>query len=163
MIWIVLLMAQASAPAQTTQTDRGQALFLDAEKGCAICHALKGKGTAVGPDLTGIGRLAPAAIAMGVRATATQYVQIAKLKSGESFPTMPGKKDEKGLALYDLSKRPPELHVVDEKEVSFSANENWKHPPAVSNLTDQEIADVIAYIRYAATGLKKTVTPDEAK
>ena len=161
MIWIVLLMAQAAVP---TQTERGQAVFTDAQKGCVSCHALKNQGTAVGPDLTGIGRLAPSAIAMGVRSTATQYVQTVKLKSGESFPAMPGKKDEKGLALYDVSKRPPELHVVQQSDVvSMSGNEKWKHPPSTGKLTDQEIADVIAYVRYAATGTKKTVTPDETK
>lgn len=162
MIWIVLLWAQAATG--PSQTDRGQALFTDAQNGCVNCHALKGKGTAVGPDLTGIGRLAPQAIAMGVRSTATQYVQTVKLKSGESFPTMPGKKDDKGVSLYDLSKMPPELHVAQEAEIGgYSANEKWKHPPAIGKLTDQEIADVIAYVRYAATGTKKTVTPDEAK
>jgi mono/diheme cytochrome c family protein len=161
MIWIVLLMAQAAVP---SQTDRGQAIFMDAEKGCVSCHVLKGKGTAVGPDITGIGRLAPAAIAMGVRSTATQYVQNVKLKSGESFPAMPGKKDEKGLPLYDLSKMPPELHMVQQSDIaSMTGNDKWKHPPATGKLTDQEIADVIAYIRYAATGTKKAVTADEVK
>lgn len=161
MIWIVLLWAQAAGP---SQIDRGQALFMDAQKGCVSCHVLKGQGTAVGPDLTGIGRLAPQAIAMGVRSTATQYVQTVKLKSGESFPAMPGKKGEKGVNLYDVSKMPPELRVVPEAEIGgYSANEKWKHPPATGKLTDQEIADVISYVRYAATGTKKTVTPDEGK
>jgi mono/diheme cytochrome c family protein len=77
---------------------------------------------------------------------------------------MPGKKDEKGLALYDLSKMPPELHLVQQSDVSsMSSNEKWKHPPAVGKLTNQEIADVIAYVRYAASGAKKTVSPDEVK
>jgi len=161
MLWIVLLMAQAAVP---SQTERGQAIFTDAQTGCVNCHALKGKGTAVGPDLMGIGRLAPAAIAMGVRSTATQYVQNVKLKSGESFPAMPGKKDEKGLSLYDVSKMPPELHVVQESDVaSMTGNDKWKHPPSTGKLTDQEIADVIAYVRYAATGTKKAVDPDEVK
>src|SRR5450432_342020 len=121
MMWIALLMAQATVPPQagvSSQTDRGQAVFVDAQKGCVSCHSLKGQGTAVGPDVTGIGRLAPAAIAMGVRSTATQYVQNVKLKSGESFPAMPGKKDEKGLPLYDLSKMPPELHVVQQSDIA---------------------------------------------
>jgi putative heme-binding domain-containing protein len=161
MMWIVLLMAQAAVP---SQTDRGQAVFMDAQKGCVNCHALKGQGTAVGPDLTGMGRLAPAAIAIGVRSTATQYVQNVKLKSGQSFPAMPGKKDEKGLALYDLSKMPPEQQVVQQSEISsMTANEKWKHPPSTGKLTDQEIADVIAYVRYAATGTKKAVAADEVK
>jgi mono/diheme cytochrome c family protein len=161
MIWITLLMAQAAVP---SQTDRGQALFTEAQNGCFNCHALKGKGTAVGPDLTGIGHLAPAAIAMGVRSTATQYVQNVKLKSGESFPTMPGKKEQNGVSLYDLSKMPPELHVVQESDIaSTGANDKWKHPPAIGKLTDQEIADVIAYVRFAATGTRKAVSPDEVK
>ncbi|HXB75451.1 MAG TPA: c-type cytochrome [Candidatus Acidoferrales bacterium] len=161
MIWIVLLMAQAAVP---SQTDRGQAVFMDSQKGCVTCHALKGQGTAVGPDLTGIGRLAPAAIAMGVRSTATQYVQNVTLKSGQFFPAMPGKKDEKGLSLYDLSKMPPELQVVPQSDIaSMSGSDKWRHPPASGKLTDQEIADVIAYVRYAATGTKKAVDPGEVK
>jgi putative heme-binding domain-containing protein len=161
MIWIALLMAQAAVP---SQTERGQAVFMDAQKGCVSCHVLKGQGTAVGPDLTGMGRLAPAAIAMGVRSTATQYVQNVKLKSGQSFPAMTGKKDEMGQSLYDLSKMPPELKVVPQSDIaSMTGNDKWKHPPAIGKLTDQEIADVIAYVRYAATGTKKAVDPAEVK
>jgi cytochrome c551/c552 len=86
-IWVALLMAQ-SASAQT-QIERGEALFLDPALGCGTCHALKGKGTAIGPDLKGIARLSPAGIAMAVRSSVTQYVQVVTLKSGESFPTLP--------------------------------------------------------------------------
>ena len=161
MIWIVLLMAQAAVP---SQTDRGEAIFMDGQKGCVNCHVLKGKGTVVGPDLTGIGRLAPAAIAMGVRSTATQYVQTVKLKSGESFPAMVGKKNEKEVSVYNVSKMPPELQVIQQADIaSITANEKWKHPPATGKFTDQEIADVIAYVRYAATGARKAVDPDEVK
>src|ERR1039457_7387736 len=53
MFWIVLFLAQAAVP---SQIERGEALFFDAQQGCGSCHALKGKGTAVGPDLTGLGR-----------------------------------------------------------------------------------------------------------
>src|SRR5437762_7759713 len=105
MVWIVLLLAQAAVP---SQTERGEALFFDAQKGCGNCHAIKGKGTAIGPDLTVMGRLAPAAIAMAARSTVTQYVQVVKLKSQESFPAMMGKKDDKSVVLFDLSKMPPE-------------------------------------------------------
>ena len=75
MVWIVLLFAQAAGP---SQVERGEALFFDAQKGCATCHALKGKGTAVGPDLTIMGKLPPAAIAMAARSTVTQYVQVVR-------------------------------------------------------------------------------------
>src|ERR1035438_5221727 len=87
MFWIVLFLAQAAVP---SQTERGEALFFDAQQGCGTCHALKGKGTAVGPDLTGLGRLGPQAIAMAARSTVTQYVQGVKLRPGGLEPFYPG-------------------------------------------------------------------------
>src|SRR5689334_8934183 len=86
MTWFLLLfLAQAGV---SPQIDRGEALFTNAERGCVSCHALKGKGTAVGPDLKEISRLSPKAIAMGVRSTVTQYVEVVKLKNGQSFPAI---------------------------------------------------------------------------
>src|SRR5215813_11150136 len=130
MLWIVMLFFAQAASSQT-QVERGESLFLEAGKGCGSCHALKGKGTAVGPDLTGIGRLAPQAIAMAARSTVTQYVQVVKLKSGEKFPAMTGNKDEKSVVLFDLSKNPPEKKDVTPADIASTAsNDVWKHPPA---------------------------------
>jgi cytochrome c551/c552 len=161
MIWIALLLAQAAAP---SQTERGAALFFDAQNGCASCHALKGKGTAVGPDLTVIGKLPPAAIATAARSTVTQYVQVIKLKSGGSFPAITGSKDASSVTVFDLSKNPPERKVVPSEDISStSGNDAWKHPPAVSKISPEKLADILAYIKYAATGSKKTVDPSEAR
>jgi mono/diheme cytochrome c family protein len=162
MFWIVMFLAQAAAV--PSQTDRGEALFFDAQEGCASCHALKGKGNAVGPDLTGLGRLAPAAVAMAARSTVTQYVQVVKLKSGESFPAMTGKKDDKVVVLFDLSKRPPEKKEVAASDIaSFGGNDTWKHPPAASKIDAEKLADIVSYIKYAATGSKKTVDPADVR
>jgi mono/diheme cytochrome c family protein len=162
MFWIVMFLAQAAAV--PSQTERGEALFFDAKQGCASCHALKGKGTAVGPDLTGIGRLAPQAIAMAARSTVTQYVQVAKLKSGGSFPAMTGKKDEKSVVLFDLSKNPPEKKEVAPADIaSMGSNDVWKHPPAANKIGNEQLADIVAYIKYAATGSKKAVDPADVR
>jgi len=163
MVWIALplLFAQAAAP---TQTERGEALFFDAQKGCATCHALKGKGTAVGPDLTIMGKLPPAAIAMAARSTVTQYVQVVKLKSKESFPAFQASKDDKGVTLFDLSKMPPEKKVVAPGDIaSTGGNDVWKHPPAAAKISPEQLADIVAYIKYASTVSKKAVDPSEAR
>ena len=160
MVWIVLLLAQAAVP---SQTERGEALFFDAQNGCGSCHALKGKGTAVGPDLTVIGKLPAAAIAMAVRSTVTQYVQVYKLKSGESFPGMAGKKDGDNLTLFDLSKDPAEKKVVPAGDVSASGNDKWKHPPSAAKISPEKLADIIGYIKFAATGSRKAVDPSETQ
>jgi cytochrome c551/c552 len=161
MFWIVMMLAQAAV---TPQVDRGEALFFGSPNGCSSCHLLKGRGTAVGPDLRGIGRLSPAAITMAVHSTAAQYVQDVKLKSKEAFPAMPGAKDDKTIQLYDLSKTPPELRRIDLADIaSMTSTVQWKHPPAVAKPTAQQLADIIAYIRYAVTGTRQPVDPADVQ
>jgi mono/diheme cytochrome c family protein len=161
MFWIVLLLAQASV---TQQTDRGEALFFGNDNGCGSCHALKGRGTASGPDLKGIGRLSVPAIVMAIRSTATQYVQEVRLKSKETFPAMPGAKDEKTIQLWDLSKNPPELRKTELADVEAMTGTNkWKHPPGVNKHTPEQLADIVAYIRYAVSGVRQAVDPADAK
>jgi mono/diheme cytochrome c family protein len=158
MIWLLLLFAQAGTPSAPTQLQRGEALFFDAAQGCGACHALKGKGTAVGPDLKDIARLSPRGIAMAVRATVTQYVQTVTLKSGRTFPAMPPNGDQ----YYDLSKNPPEPVTAAAGDVaSKAANNGWKHPPSGWNLTPQQMADLVAYVRYAGAGTRAPVSPDD--
>src|SRR5690242_12003029 len=144
MLFAALLLMQSALP---PQIERGQTLFMDANKGCASCHALKGRGTAVGPDLKMASSLAPRAIVMMMRTTLTQYVQTVKLKTGEPFPAMPGAKDAKSVELFDLSKTPPEMRKVDLADVeSMKNNETWKHPPQAREYTPAEVADIVAYV-----------------
>ena len=144
MTWaLMLFLAQAALP---TQIERGEARFFDAAKGCGACHAMKGKGTAVGPDLKEMSRLSPKAIAMAVRSTVTQYVQVVKLKSGQEFPAMPPK--DNATEVYDLSTIPPTaVKAVKADVASTSANQSWKHPAVAMKLTGHKTEAV--YRRYA--------------
>jgi len=161
MFWVVLLWAQSAAQ---QQVQRGEALFLENARGCATCHALNGHGTAVGPDLSVIGRLSPQAIVTAIRSSMTQYVQEVKLKSGSSFPGIPAGSDPKMNQFYDLSKMPPELRTIDPSELrAASAQDKWKHPPSVAGYTSAQLADLIAYIRYAVAGTPKSVNPADVE
>lgn len=161
MIWAVLLWAQAAAQ---QQVQRGETLFLESSRGCINCHALKGRGTAVGPDLKVIGRLSPQAIVTAIRSSVTQYVQTVKLKSGETFPGMPAGEDEKTLQFYDVSKMPPELRKIDRAELQATAGQDsWKHPPSAAGYTNAQLADIIAYLRYSVTGAVKAVDPADVE
>jgi mono/diheme cytochrome c family protein len=161
MLFAVLLLMQSALP---PQIQRGQALFTDASKGCVSCHALKGSGTAVGPDLKLAASLAPRAIVTMMRSTLTQYVQTVKLKKGDAFPAMPGAKDATSIELYDLSKMPPEMHKVQQSDIeSMRNNETWKHPPLNRGYTAEEVADIISYVKYAGTGERKKVDPDDVR
>ncbi|MBZ5578365.1 MAG: c-type cytochrome [Acidobacteriia bacterium] len=161
MIWVVLLWAQSAAQ---QQVQRGETLFLEASRGCTNCHALKGHGTAVGPDLSVMGRLSPQAIVTAIRSSATQYVQNVKLKSGESFPGMPAGSDDKTLQFYDVSKMPPELRKLERAEVDSAVNQDkWKHPPSVANYSNEQLADIISYLKFTVTGTAKHVDPADVE
>lgn len=162
MIWLsVLLFMQASVADK--QIERGQTLFF-ADAGCGTCHALKGKGTAVGPDLRNLGKVGVRALVTAIRASRTEYVETIKLKEGDPFPAMKVSADANEMQYYDLSKTPPELRKFPPASVeSKSDNSIWKHPPSVGNYTNDQVADIVAFIRWAATGSRKAVDPSDVE
>ena len=162
MIWLsLLLFLQAAGP--TPQIERGQTLFT-ADTGCATCHALKGQGHAVGPDLRVLGRVGVRALVTAIRATRTEYVETITLKDSSTFPGMKVSADATALQYYDLSKNPPELKKFAPADLeSKTDNSVWRHPPSQAGYTDQQIADIVAFIRWAATGEKKAVDPSDVE
>lgn len=165
MRWIILLFLPAVyAQTETAQIKRGRAIFFESDAGtrCANCHALEGKGTAVGPDLTRLAMLNPRAIKMAVLSTVTQYVTIAKTKTGESFPSMKAGETDAEWKLYDMSTNPPTSKTVAKAALAaFEPNATWKHPPESAHLTAAQLADVISYMRFAAKGDTRGVKPEE--
>jgi len=162
MIWLsVLLFLQAAAP--NRQIERGQALFV-AENGCANCHALKGHGTPVGPDLRVLGKVGVRALVTAIRATRTEYVETVNVKGGSPFPAIKAASSgPAALQYYDLSKKPPELRKFAPGEVESKAdNATWKHPPS-AGYTNEQIADIVAYVRWAAAGSQKPVDPADVE
>jgi len=163
------VMAAAQAGAQDTftgppQAKRGYDLFFQSTKGqpCGACHAMSGKGTAVGPDLKVISRLPARGFVAAILATRTQYVVSAAPVSGDAFPAMKVKADDKVVELYDLSKTPPELRKLEKAEIkSMTDNSTWKHPPAGAGYTNEELADIIAYIKYAGYKSTSVIKPED--
>lgn len=163
MIWLsVLLFLQASAADK--QIERGQTLFY-ADTGCGTCHALKGRGTAIGPDMKALGKVGVRALVTAIRASRTEYVETIKLKEGDAFPGMKAPSaDATTLQYYDLSKAPPELRKFAPADVqSKTDNSTWKHPPSTGGYTNQQMADIVTYIRWAATGSRKAVDPADVE
>jgi len=59
---------------------------------------------------------------------------------------------------------PPELRKVQQSDIeSTKNNETWRHPPLTREYTPAELADIIAYVKYAGNGDKKKIDPDDVK
>ena len=158
--YFLILPLAAFAADPPEQAKRGKELFnLKTSTGlaCSTCHLLGGEGTAIGPDLKTFGRLAPRAVVIGILATRTQYVRAITPIKGTTFPVI-----QSGETYYDLSKTPPAPVKLSESDLkSAKDNGDWKHPPESRGLTKDQLADLIAYLRFATTGDTKGVSPSD--
>jgi len=167
MRWIILLFIPVVFGREPAQVGRGRAIFFESDAAgtrCGSCHAIEKKGTPAGPDLGRLAMLAPRAIKMAVLSTITQYVVVAKLKSGGSFPAMKASEEGTEVKLFDLSTNPPQLKSLPKADVAgYEPNSTWKHPPESTRLTAAQLADVIGFLRFASTGDKKTIRPEDVE
>jgi len=117
----------------------------------------------VGPDLTRLASVVgPRGLVMTINMSMTAYVQEVELRNGRRFPGIQKEKNGDTLTIYDLSKTPAALLKVNSNEVaSMKPNTKWTHPPASAGYTQQELADIIAYLKYASTGIVKDVSVSE--
>jgi len=147
-------------PPITAQAQRGRELFQKSPKGtaCGTCHTMDDVGTAVGPDLRTMASLAtPRALVSIIRMTITQNVQDVKTSAG-NFPGIQKQKEGEEIEIWDLSQTPPVLRKLASKDVlSMTRDDKWKHPPTSAGYTSQELADIIGFLKWAATGSRSEV------
>jgi hypothetical protein len=164
-IVLMAVAAMVAAPVlaqMPEQAQRGEASFFHTSKGtaCGTCHSLQGKGTAVGPDLKRIARVPPKAFLIAIKSTMTQYVRQVELKNGTKFPGIEQEGKEAGW--WDLSKMPPEFQKLTASDIGKAApNATWKHPPAATDYSNQELADIIAYIKWVGYKSVATIEAEE--
>ncbi len=152
----LILSFAAFAADPPEQAKRGKELFaLKSASGlaCATCHQLEDLGLAVGPDLKTMGRLHLRAVVMGILATRTQCVKEISPTMGKAFPAV-----KSGDDYFDLSKNPQAKVTLSPSEIkSAKDNGNWKHPPESRGLNREQLANLIAYIRFVTFGDTKGV------
>ena len=143
------------------QVQRGKELFVKSPKGvaCATCHTIAGVGTAVGPDLKQLSAVVGShGLVKTIQMESTAYVQQVKTAAGESYPGILKQKQGDEMQIWDLSKPEPELRKYASKDVtSMTADHKWKHPPTSAGYTSQELADIIGFLKYSATGSRAEV------
>ena len=154
-----LVIAQEKQP-PTAQTGRGRELFLKSPKGiaCGTCHTMAGVGTAVGPDLTKMASLAtPRGLVAVMQMAMTSNVEEVKTAAG-TFPGIQKQKQGDEFEIWDLSQTPPVLRKLTSKDIlSMTRDQHWKHPPTTAEYTSQELADIVGFLRWAATGSQREI------
>jgi putative heme-binding domain-containing protein len=132
---------------KTASAERGHVVY---GKACAVCHKLFGEGGSLGPDLTGSGRKELDYLLLNVinpnAAVPRDYQMIVvEMKDGQVLTgTMP-REDETSVTLQTLTEKRilnrSELRKVERQSLS------WMPEGLFQQLTDQEVADLVAYLR----------------
>ncbi len=158
-------LLRAEGDAALAQVERGRQVFLHSKKGiaCATCHSLEGQGIAVGPDITKLAAVVgPRGLATTILMTATAYVQDFKLPNGRTFPGIEKQKTADTWEIFDLSRIPAVLLKLKPADtVVVRSSSEWCHPPTVAKYAPEELADIIGYLKFVATGKAKEVSSDE--
>lgn len=156
---LAAVQAQDKA-APTPQIERGRELFTNAKKGvaCKTCHSLGGIGTAIGPNLTNMASNGSVhSIVMTMHMTMTEHVVRVKTNVS-SFPGILKQKYGDRVEYYDLSQIPPVPRTLSNNQIiSTERDDKWRHPPAMANYTAQELADVIAFLKFTTTGSQQEI------
>jgi Cytochrome c len=157
---VSLSLFAADKPPENAQSQRGRQLFAKSARGiaCGTCHSMGGVGTAIAPDLTTMATYAPPrGLVATMHMTMTEHVLLVKTSAGD-FPGLLKGKDGDKSTYWDMSQTPPVIREFTTKQIlSAERDQKWKHPPATTEYTNSELADMVAFLRYAATGSIKEI------
>ena len=136
------------------QAARGHALFFDLPRNnCAVCHAVGGRGIAIGPDLTALPAKTAVEVTSQIHATHSRHVLTAKLATGEEFPALLAEQNATQVRIYDLTLTQPVLRTLARRDfVSLTQSASWHHEDFVHDYSAADLEDIVVYLRWAATG-----------
>jgi mono/diheme cytochrome c family protein len=136
------------------EAGRGFALFFDpARDHCGVCHSTSGRGIAIAPDPAEAVSKSPTDAIAVIRSTSARKVVRVKTKDGESFVALRASESKDTVKVYDLTSAPPVLRTLERSEIeSIAADPSWRHNDFVQPYSAAELSDIVAYLRWAATG-----------
>jgi alcohol dehydrogenase (cytochrome c) len=135
--------------AELGNASRGEQLFFGAAQ-CSSCHEVNGRGPPLAPDLSEIGKQAPAAIRAGIEhagrqfAASARYVKVA-LRDGTQLNGLVKNEDSFTVVLQVLD---GEYRLLDRRQIRTIENAAPAIAPAslAQRLSAEQKADLVAYL-----------------
>jgi putative heme-binding domain-containing protein len=130
---------------------RGEKLFWSTALNCGSCHKIGGRGTAVGPDLSAIGKLhgredlLESILEPSRRIEPKYAAYIAQTTNGRSFTGLLVRRDESSVVLRDAQNKEIVLAAKD-IEVLQPSRLSLMPDGQLAGLTAQQAADLLEYL-----------------
>jgi len=139
----------SGAAVKVGRAQRGQALF-EGKGTCGSCHRVNGKGPRVAPDLSDIGAIrTPAALQRSLLEPTKAMLPINRpvrvvTRDGRTIRGRRLNEDTFTVQLIDEQERLVSLLKADLREYEVATSSPM--PPMAGKLTDDELADLVAYL-----------------
>ena len=136
---------------QKGDAERGEKLFWSKAVNCGSCHKIGDRGTAIGPELTTIGKQRPRedlleSILEPSRRIEPKYAAyVVHTADGRSFTGLLVKRDEKEIVLRDAENKELILAAKDVEELKPSRT-SLMPSGQLAGMTPQEAADLLEYL-----------------
>jgi putative heme-binding domain-containing protein len=137
--------------ALTGDADRGRTLFAAERSQCLKCHQLEGKGVAIGPDLTLIGKtrtpphLLESLLEPSRRVEPLFQAVLVACHDGRTFTGIVTRKDGVAVTLRDAENRETKLKR-DDIDTLTPARDSLMPAGLLADFTPQEAADLLAFL-----------------
>lgn len=135
----------------------GRSIFFDDTEpaSCGVCHAYRGKGGRVGPDLTDVAGMAPREILRDIlrpdrAATDPRYAKIQiTTRDGQLYVGVKSDETEDVIRLYDTSSMPPVLRTFLKSDVVSTEKLNGSVMPGNygQKYSQKDLLDLVTYIK----------------
>ncbi len=150
--FIHALTGPASTNAVPGDPDRGKAIYWGAQAGCSQCHAIRGQGGRMGPDLSNIGGSHPLAVireaiiepAKDLSFLGNEAATVV-LKNGQTLQGVAKNRSNYSLQLVDMKGILHLIDMSDVKELTLSASTPMPTDFA-TRLSKDELRDLLAYL-----------------
>ncbi|MBV8820175.1 MAG: c-type cytochrome [Acidobacteriaceae bacterium] len=137
-----------SATASTANIAAGKALF--AKQGCSNCHRVNGAGSAMGPDLTEIGKsrstehLRQAIVDPNADVRPRYWVVHAVDASGQKYEGFLLNEDTYSVQFIDFSQH---LHSLSKSDLkTYDIEKTSRMPSYRDKLSDEQVSQLVAYL-----------------
>jgi cytochrome c oxidase cbb3-type subunit 3 len=148
--------------------EAGEKIFWSANIGCSNCHAIRGKGSRMGPDLTDIGRRPLAVIKESVVDPSKDLTFLGKegitvtLNNGKVIKGIARNRSNYSLQVIDAK---GDLHMISMSDVKELAILEHSPMPGdfAKRLSSQEMQDLLAYLARQTVRAPEPVTADSTK